>query len=417
MTRVRRHLLRACAIALLAAAPLAARAQGGGACTIDIPKPLTFGEWKAEVQMRSERGIYPEIGLNPDDVREALSRANAPDCDAWADVWISVGDRYMGKARSELAGDRVAADADFLMAWRYYNFARFPAPLSPEKTRAWTLAQEAFTQHGKLMDPPVQVVRIPFEGREIVGLLREPKSDHPLPIVITIGGLDGWRDDMVGRMASLPEHGFAYIAVDLPGTGDAPLKGRPGSERIYSRVIDWIEQQPRFDKSRIFVHGSSFGGYWAAVLAVTEAKRLRGVVDQSGLISDASLGPAGLDMPAPPPPTYYLSDWYIANATMLGTKTREETGAVRLSLSLQQRGMIGKPTAPMLVIAGVKDPLVPIQDIWLLLSNGDKPKDAWINPQGFHMGREPGIWTDQTIFTKVTLPWLEHQAGLDGSAP
>src|SRR4051812_21328043 len=94
-------------LTLGSAAP--AMAAGSG-CTIDIPKPLTFQQWKDEVQMRSEKTIYPEIGLNPDDVRETLKHADSPDCDAWADLWSSTGDRYMAKARTELGRDDKAAD-------------------------------------------------------------------------------------------------------------------------------------------------------------------------------------------------------------------------------------------------------------------------------------------------------------------
>jgi esterase FrsA len=59
----------------------------------------------------------------------------------------------------------------------------------------------------------------------------------------------------------------------------------------------------------------------------------------------------------------------------------------------------------MLVIAGVKDRQVPISDMYLLLDNGDVPKDAWINPNGGHLGRESSGWTDPVIFQKIITPW------------
>jgi esterase FrsA len=62
--------------------------------------------------------------------------------------------------------------------------------------------------------------------------------------------------------------------------------------------------------------------------------------------------------------------------------------------------------APMLVIAGARDTQTPIEDIELLLRNGQTPKEAWINPRGGHMGREPQGWTDLEIFRRVTAPWL-----------
>ena len=59
----------------------------------------------------------------------------------------------------------------------------------------------------------------------------------------------------------------------------------------------------------------------------------------------------------------------------------------------------------MLVVGGAKDTQVPISDIDLLLHTGDVPKDAWINPQGGHLGREAKGWTDPVIFRRVIMPW------------
>ena len=74
----------------------------------------------------------------------------------------------------------------------------------------------------------------------------------------------------------------ASLVVDSPGTGQAPLKAGQGetSERIPARA-GLICTRPEIDKSRIVVHGQSFGAYWAAKLAHVEAKRLAGAVAQS----------------------------------------------------------------------------------------------------------------------------------------
>jgi fermentation-respiration switch protein FrsA (DUF1100 family) len=82
-------------------------------------------------------------------------------------------------------------------------------------------------------------------------------------------------------------------------------------------------------------------------------------------------------------------------------------------LSLLSLGLLGNPTTPMLVIAGAKDTQVPIADAYLLLSNGDVPKDAWINPSGGHLGREASRWKDQEIFAKIIVPWEVRVLGAD----
>jgi hypothetical protein len=66
--------------------------------------------------------------------------------------------------------------------------------------------------------------------------------------------------------------------------------------------------------------------------------------------------------------------------------------------------------APMLIVAGALDTQVPISDVYRLLSAGDLPKEAWINPAGGHLGRQPKVWTDPVIFEKVIIPYLVHHA-------
>ena len=58
----------------------------------------------------------------------------------------------------------------------------------------------------------------------------------------------------------------------------------------------------------------------------------------------------------------------------------------------------------MLLINGEGDTQVPIDDLYILLRSGT-PKEAWVNPQGGHVGRGPG-WPDGRILTDVAMPWL-----------
>jgi len=87
-------------------------------------------------------------------------------------------------------------------------------------------------------------------------------------------------------------------------------------------------------------------------------------------------------------------------------KTVDEMAEVLPKMSLVKQGLLGKPMAPMLILAGVLDTQVPISDIYLLLNQGDVPKTAWINPQGGHLGRQVKVWPDPVIFKQVIIPWL-----------
>jgi hypothetical protein len=82
-------------------------------------------------------------------------------------------------------------------------------------------------------------------------------------------------------------------------------------------------------------------------------------------------------------------------------------------MSLRAQGLLGKPTVPMLVVGGARDPLIPNGDLFAMLTSGNAPNEAWIHPMGMHMGRVPGIWRDEELLTKVMLPWLKRQAAAE----
>jgi fermentation-respiration switch protein FrsA (DUF1100 family) len=86
-------------------------------------------------------------------------------------------------------------------------------------------------------------------------------------------------------------------------------------------------------------------------------------------------------------------------------------------LSLVTQGLVGKPTAPMLIIAGALDTQVPVADAYLLLSNGDVPKDAWINPKGGHLGRQVKVYPDPVILRTVIVPWLVRKLEMEEPKP
>ena len=90
----------------------------------------------------------------------------------------------------------------------------------------------------------------------------------------------------------------------------------------------------------------------------------------------------------------------------------DEIAAIFEKMSLMNQGILGKPTTPMLVIAGVKDTQVPISDIYELMNSGDVPKEAWINPSGGHLGRQVKVWPDPIIFRRVLLPWIANELGV-----
>jgi esterase FrsA len=398
--KLKKRILYLLAGLILIALPAATRAQQ------QPQKERTLDEIKSEAVKRAENGMYPLIGLDPADVREAFSHINTTDNDEWAAAFSAVADRYMTEGNSLLATNPAQADKDFVRAWRLYSFARWPVPASAGKKRAYAKALEAFLAHAKMMDPPLEVVHIPFENSEIVGYLRLPKNAKgSVPMVIAISGLDSRKEDLTENFGVVLNSGIGYIGVDSPGTGQAPIKASETADRMFSKVIDYLQTRPEVDKSRIGIDGQSFGAYWATKLSIVEHARLKAVVAQSPPV-DATFEKNFVLQKTLGNREYLFGLGPALMSIFEGANKIEDLGEILPKLSLVNQHLLGKPTTSMLIIAGAQDTQVPISDAYLLLSSGDVPKEAWINPQGGHLGRQVKIWPDPVIFRKILVPWL-----------
>ena len=366
----------------------------------------TIDEIKTESIRRAENGMYPLIDLDPADVREALASVKTRDKDEWAAAFMGVADRYMNEGRKLEASDPEKANADYIRAWRLYSFGRWPIPASPGKQRSYEKALEAFRAHARFLDPPLEIIHIPFEGKEIIGYLRLPKkADGPVPLVIAVNGLDSRKEDLSESFAAILPFGIGFFAVDGPGTGESPIKVSENADRMLSRVIDYAQTRAEVDKNRLAVHGVSWGAYWATKLAIVERSRLRGASAQSPPIDE--FFQKDFLMHSLLGNREYLFDQVPALMNIFdGVHNLDDLATQLDKMSLVKQDLLGKPMAPMLVLAGVKDTQVPISDIYLLLNKGDTPKTAWINPQGGHLGRQVKVWPDPAIFKQVIIPWL-----------
>ena len=391
---IRRGMLETAVLAMLLA-PVLAGAQSAG--------PRDLAELKQEAQRRADRNLPPVGGVKSEDMREALAGINSLEPDAWAAAFSRIGDRYVEKAKSQRATAPREAAESYKHAWEVYNTARWPVENSAGKKQAYVKALEAFQAYGRLLDPPIETVRIPFEGKEIVAYLRLPPGVQPAPLLMGISGLDTRKEDVAASSDSFMRRGIGLIALDMPGTGQAPLKVEVGAERIYSRVLDYLQTRSEVDAKRIVVRGQSWSGYWAALVAYKDRERIRGAVVH-GVGIHGYFQPEwqskGLTT------REYLFDLFPARSAVYGVNTMDDFLSYGPRMSLLTLGYLDKPSAPMLLVNGEKDTQQPIADLYLMMKHGD-PKDAWVNPEGGHMGRSEK-WPQRQILERVVMPWIER---------
>ena len=362
----------------------------------------TLAELKEEILRRVERGIMPLGGIRLADAQAALAAIDSLSREQWAQAWSEVAERYFDEARDAEAGDEKKAAECYWNAWRLHHFARWPTENSPAKRHAKERALSAFRAYCGLIAPVIEIVRIPFEGGEIVAYLRLPDAVRPAPIVLGISGLDSRKEDVAAHTDRYLERGLAIIAVDMPGTGEAPIAAaQANSDRMFSAVIDYLQTRSDVDGTRIVVQGRSFSGHWAAKLAYSERARVRGCVVHGGGIH----GSFQRVWAEPALRTSeYLYDYLEARRSMVGAADAEDLYAKIERFSLLDQGLLEQPSAPMLVVNGMRDSQTTCEDVFLLLRHGDA-KDAWVNPRGRHMGRSPE-WPGHRIQEEVLMPWM-----------
>jgi pimeloyl-ACP methyl ester carboxylesterase len=284
---------------------------------------------------------------------------------------------------------------------------RFPAAVTPGKRASYAKALNAYQRYAALLPQKLEYVRIPFEGKEIVGYFRKPEGEGPFPLMVQCGGLDFLKEQVADEALSYLPHGLSVFAVDMPGTGEAPIKADVGAERMFSRVFDWAEERPDVDSTRMFMRGVSWGGHWATRVAFAEKDRILGAINHGGAVHyffqpEWQLKALGT--------REYLLDLFGARSNVFGVETLDEFLEYGPRMSLLVDDQIDRPSAPLLVMNGALDSQVPIADQLLLLQHGDA-KEAWINPRGMHMGFGGGYGPERTIH-EIIVPWLLKRLAL-----
>lgn len=370
----------------------------------------SLDEVKAEVLRRAGR-VNPVESIRREDAERVMTALTSLDRDHWAEEWCKVGLAY------EAEGDRLASAGApaselrerYMLGFDACRVGRYPAPITPGQLAAYTHSLRIFRKASAHVEPRLEIVELPFEGKTLVGYLQRPPGVAKPPVIMHWGGVDGWKEDRLHVAGLILKRGLATLTVDMPGSGENPFSfGDALAEKTYFAWMDWLGGRDDLDAGRLGVWGGSFGAYWAARLAFVAPERIRGAVFHGGNIHYGFqrdwLVPAFTTGGA----TYLFGAQSLLDARgrAMGTKTLEEFLSAAPRFSLKAMGLLDKPSAPILGVNGKLDDQAPVADIHLLLEHGN-PKSARIYPEGHHMGRTAGMAYDDVLNTIVD--WLRGQ--------
>jgi dienelactone hydrolase len=248
-------------------------------------EPFGWHHWPDDFwmsyQFRRGLGETQEGGGAVSEVFQAATHIVAGDFETWYSAWRHIADRNARRGDEALRDGHIRTAMNcWLRAANYYREAEFWLKADdPRRLDAFTQAEQASANAFTRMDPPAEIVEIPYEnGKSLPAyFVRSPNGGPRQPVLISVGGLDSYKDElwfMTGRGAV--QRGISVLMVDGPGQGGAlrrhGLVTRYDYEVPIGRCIDWLCARPDVDASRIAVSGSSLGGYYSARAASMDSR-------------------------------------------------------------------------------------------------------------------------------------------------
>jgi dipeptidyl aminopeptidase/acylaminoacyl peptidase len=269
----------------------------------------------------------------------------------WCAAWSDMGAEHEALGRRALEEDRrLSAGQHLAQAAVYYHFGKFVFVEDLDQMRAaHERAVACLTDALPHLPRPGRRVEIPFEGARLVGILRCPEGEQPFPVVVLLPGLDSTKEELRSTEETFLDRGLATFSVDGPGQGEAeydlPIRGDWSAPA--EAIMAAFEDLPEVDADRVAVWGVSLGGYYAPRVAAALGNRIRACV--------ALAGPFDFGACWPQLPELTRRTFQVRSRTGSDEEAREAAH----TLSLE--GVAGAITAPLLVVVGRQDRLIPWQ--------------------------------------------------------
>jgi esterase FrsA len=290
---------------------------------------------------------YPQMintglpGPDVDAVREAVQQMWPDEPGGWVYEWSTLAARYAVEGRH----DRSALA---------YGWARFPAVVDAARRSALhnQIEQYLYAVPDMPVDFERKVLEVPFRGATTpapVHVLSAPGLPDDAPVLLASGGADTWKIDLHDLFVSLAlKTGARVVAFDIPGTGESEIAMTAESAEFIDGLVDIART---LGDGRVVHFGLSMGGYFSAYSG------LRGIVD--GAVDFGGPVEAAFDSGR---------TWAEGSIGIIGNLLGfdHDVAPAELSAALRplslRRLLDTDDNAPMLVVNGAGDTLVPLHD-------------------------------------------------------
>ncbi|MFZ2656217.1 MAG: alpha/beta hydrolase [Victivallales bacterium] len=229
------------------------------------------------------------------EIGEALNVAGKVkdgDPKSWQDEWEKMAILIEARAEKSLAaGHKISAGDAYKRACVCYRAAL--VSMMPDNPKFKTLAAKArscLQTAGKLCDPQIEYLEIPFENTVLPGyFIKADKNGGKCRTLIMIGGGETFAEDnyfYIGQQTV--KRGYNFLTVDIPGQGTLPVEKhffRYDTEVPMKAVLDYACSRPEIDQEKLAVFGISNGGYFVPRAAMFD-KRIKAVVVSAAVVDN-----------------------------------------------------------------------------------------------------------------------------------
>jgi alpha-beta hydrolase superfamily lysophospholipase len=292
------------------------------------------------------------------------------DYEDWCATWCSYARGHLERGDEALAaGRRLTAGDAYLRAALGYHWANFMYTHDAAQFEAALDGMaESWTKAAPHLDPPMELIDVPFDGVTLHGYLRVPPGGARAPVVLLLPGADSTKEELYNLGDAIVARGVAVAAFDGPGQGSVSLsmKMRPDYERAIQAILDELLTRPDLDTDRVGVGGISYGGLFSLRAAAID-DRIRAVVSISSWYT-----PAGR-----------FEDMELLSATGQYQYLGPDPAAMMASITLA--GAAEKVTVPVLQVYGGLDTASPSSQAEQIAAEVAGPVTTVVYPDGVHI--------------------------------
>ncbi len=231
---------------------------------------------------------YTYLGGDENVIRQTVQRITKQDGDApgsWVYEWRVLGEYYegLGDAIAKRGPRRAALDA-YVTSVAYYALGWFPRVTNAEEAKDYDQQLRAYQKAGKLLDVPLEVVKVPFKDGFITTYLHKPLGVEKPPLVLYAGGVDQYKANHFKPVQDFLAKGLAVATFDLPGFGESRQWPTDPASDAHFAMLEYYLKRGDIDTKRISLFGQSYGAGASLRAALRNDPRVTSVVAFCGAL-------------------------------------------------------------------------------------------------------------------------------------